>query len=100
MDSCVLCHDRLTYYSFHDVKNAQQPLIKPPGSIKGQMFDIINCENSELVVLDHCEQVHIDHVNNCRIFVGVFSFLCIGMHNIEFTYSLHFRCFGKFNNTE
>ena len=34
------------------------------------MFDIGDCENSTLVIMDNCEQVQIDMVKNCRIFVG------------------------------
>jgi hypothetical protein len=43
------------YYSFKN--KANESLIKLPGTIDGQGFDIADCENSTLVVLDHSEQV-------------------------------------------
>ena len=58
-----------TFYSFKGVKGGK-PEPKMPGTINGQMFDIADCEDAELVVLDHCEQVQIDEVKNSRIFVG------------------------------
>ena len=59
-----------TFYTFKDKKNLTEPLVKNPGDIDGQMFDIGDCENSTLVIMDNCEQVQIDQVNNCRIFIG------------------------------
>ena len=35
------------------------------------MFDIGDCENTTMIIMDHCEQTQIDHCKrNCRIFVG------------------------------
>lgn len=64
---------RLTYYSFHDVRDARgkAALVKQPGTVSGQMFDIINCMDSELIIMDSCEQVQIDQAKNCRIFIGI-----------------------------
>lgn len=59
-----------TFYTFKDKKNLTEPLVKNPGDIDGQMFDIGDCENSTLVIMDNCEQVQIDQVKNCRIFIG------------------------------
>ena len=59
-----------TFYSYKDVKNVTEPLVKKPGEIDGQMFDIGDCENSTLIIMDNCEQVQIDQVKNCRIFIG------------------------------
>lgn len=59
-----------TFYTFKDKKNLTEPLVKKPGDIDGQMFDIGDCENSTLVIMDNCEQVQIDQVKNCRIFIG------------------------------
>ena len=58
-----------TFYSFKNVKG-EKPAPKLPGTIDGQMIDIDDCENAELVVIDHCEQVQIDEVKNSRVFVG------------------------------
>ena len=62
-----------TFYSFKDKVNVAEPLVKTPGVVDGQMFDIADCENSTLVVMDHTEQVQIDQVKNCRIFLGACS---------------------------
>ena len=59
-----------TFYTFKDKKNLTEPLVKNPGDIDGQMFDIGDCENCTLVIMDTCEQVQIDQVKNCRIFIG------------------------------
>jgi hypothetical protein len=58
-----------TYYSFHDLKSGG-PHVKPPGSIDGQMFDIMNCEGVQMIIMDNTEQVQVDNVKNCRIFLG------------------------------
>ncbi len=59
-----------TFYSFKNKYNEPLPLIKLPGSIEGQMFDIADCENCTLVVLDHSEQVQIDNLKNCKVFIA------------------------------
>ena len=55
-----------TFYSYKDRHNEPEPLIKEPGSIDGQMFDIGDCENTTMIILDHCEQVQIDQVPRAR----------------------------------
>lgn len=60
----------LTFYSFKNKVDEPEPLVKPPGSVDGQMFDIADCKNSTLVVLDQTEQVQIDVLENCRVFLG------------------------------
>ena len=59
-----------TYYSFSNVKGAPYPMPRLPGSIDGQMYNISDCEDTELIVMDHCEQVQIDQVRNSKIFIG------------------------------
>lgn len=59
-----------TFYSFKNIVNATEPAVKAPDSIQGQMFDIGDCEGSTLVVMDHTEQVQIDQLKNCRVFIG------------------------------
>ena len=59
-----------TFYSFKNKANEPEPLIKRPGEIDGQMFDIADCDNVTLVILDNSEQVQIDQVKNSRIFIG------------------------------
>ncbi len=58
----------LTFYSFKNKTN--ETCTKNPGDIDGQMFDIADCNNSTLIVMDACEQVQIDEVKNSRIFIG------------------------------
>ena len=58
----------LTFYTFKNKTN--ETLVKNPGDIDGQMFDIADCDNCTLVVMDYCEQVQIDEVKNSRIFIG------------------------------
>ncbi len=60
----------VTFYSFKNKIDEPSPLIKLPGSIDGQVFDIADCKNSTLVVADHSEQVQIDECHNCRIFIA------------------------------
>ena len=60
----------LTFYTFKDKNNEPEPLVKVPGDIEGQMFDIADCDGSTMVIMDQCEQVQIDKVKNCRIFIG------------------------------
>ena len=43
------------YFSFKNKRG--QTLMKQPGDVDGQVFDIADCSDSELVVLDWCEQV-------------------------------------------
>jgi hypothetical protein len=57
-----------TYYSYCNITSGQH--MKLSNSIQGQMFDIINCSNCQLLVLDSCEQVQIDNCQNCHIFIG------------------------------
>jgi protein XRP2 len=60
----------LTFYSFKNKVEEPEPLVKLPDSIQGQMFDIADCKNSTLLVLDHTEQVQIDQVVDSKIFVA------------------------------
>lgn len=59
-----------TFYSFKNKTDETAPLIKPPGAVQGQMFTIENCTGCTLALCDQSEQVHIDRVKNCRIFIG------------------------------
>jgi len=62
-------HMMATYYSFSNIKGTI-PAHRLPGSIDGQMYNIADCEDTELVVMDHCEQVQIDQCKNSKIFIG------------------------------
>ena len=60
----------LTFYSYKNRSNESEPLIKKPGEIDGQTFDIGDCDNVTIILMDACEQVQIDNVKNSRIFIG------------------------------
>jgi hypothetical protein len=60
----------LTFYSFKNINNAAEPQVKLPDSIQGQTFEIGDCENSILVVMDHTEQIQVDQLKGCRVFLG------------------------------
>lgn len=62
-----------TFYTFKNKVNEPEPLVKNPGEVEGQVFEIGDCENSTLVVMDFCDQVQIDQVKNSRIFIGACS---------------------------
>ncbi|ETK72721.1 hypothetical protein L915_20227 [Phytophthora nicotianae] len=55
-------------YTFRNKKN--ETLMKLPGQIEGQPFDISDLEGSTIMLLDHINQVQIDNLSNCRVFVG------------------------------
>ncbi|KAG1692719.1 hypothetical protein DVH05_025197 [Phytophthora capsici] len=55
-------------YTFRNKKN--ETLMKLPGQIEGQPFDISDLEGCTVMLLDHINQVQIDNLSNCRVFVG------------------------------
>ncbi|GAB9477222.1 hypothetical protein Gpo141_00014284 [Globisporangium polare] len=57
-----------TNYTF---RNAQkQTLVKAPGKIGGQPFDLSDLSDCEVLLLDQCDQVQVDNLTNCRVFIG------------------------------
>ena len=56
-------------YTFRD--RTFSKLIKEVGSIQGQPFDIGNCKNSTLVLLDNSDQVQIDDLSGESIVFDV-----------------------------
>ena len=77
IDSLNLCFFRhwstiISKYSLCSFR-VSATLLKKPGSIQGQPFDIINCKNCEILVLDNCDQVQIDEVSDSKIFIGASS---------------------------
>lgn len=59
-----------TFYTFMNKKDEPVPLVKNPGDVDGQVFEIGDCENTTMIVMDHTEQVQIDQSKNCRVFIG------------------------------
>jgi len=47
-----------------------ETLIKEPGSIAGQSFNIDNCQDCDIYLLDYSAAVTIDDCQDCRIFIG------------------------------
>lgn len=58
-------------FTFKNKKGEQ--LSKEAGKVEGQPFDIADCEGCELVITDHCDQVQIDQLKTCRVFLGASS---------------------------
>jgi len=50
-----------------------ETLMKLPGSVKGQPFDISSCKGCRLLLLDHSDQVQIDDVSDSRVFIAASS---------------------------
>ncbi len=48
-------------------------LTKLPGSVQGQPFNIANCHNCTILILDNCDQIQIDDCTNTKIFIGACS---------------------------
>jgi protein XRP2 len=57
-----------TNYTFRNQK--QQTLVKAPGKISGQPFDLSDLDDCEVLLLDQCDQVQVDNLTNCRVFIG------------------------------
>ncbi|KAL0584564.1 hypothetical protein ABG067_005587 [Albugo candida] len=57
-----------TNYTFRN--QAQETLIKLPGSICGQPFDVSDLKNCVVMLLDHTDQVQVDHVVATKVFLG------------------------------
>ncbi|KAF4034398.1 Tubulin binding cofactor C domain-containing protein [Phytophthora infestans] len=55
-------------YTFRNKKD--ETLMKLPGQIEGQPFDVSDLEGCTVMLLDHINQVQIDNLANCRVFVG------------------------------
>nr|CCA26427.1 conserved hypothetical protein [Albugo laibachii Nc14] len=57
-----------TNYTFRN--KAQETLIKGPGSICGQPFDVSDLKDCVVMLLDHTDQVQVDHVAATKMFLG------------------------------
>jgi len=45
-------------------------LRREPGEIGGQAFDLSNIKDSTVLLLDNCDQVQVDNLTNCKVFIG------------------------------
>lgn len=57
-----------TNYTFRNKKS--EKLIKLPGKISGQPFDLSDLDQCEVILLDQCDQVQVDNLTNCHVFIG------------------------------
>ena len=57
-----------TFYSWKDKSGGTW--VKTPGEVDGQVFDIGDSKDATFVVMDLTEQVQIDRLINCRVFLG------------------------------
>ena len=58
-----------TFYSWkHKVDSGV--LVKSPGDVDGQVFEMSSCRNTTMVVMDKSEAIQIDNLTNCRVFIG------------------------------
>jgi protein XRP2 len=70
MGSSAAFKKKLDPKDFQCVNLTGQTVVKRPGSINGQQFVVMGCEDCDSWVCDHCEMVTIDRSRNCRIFIG------------------------------
>mmetsp|Transcript_18872 Transcript_18872/g.38405 ORF Transcript_18872/g.38405 Transcript_18872/m.38405 type:complete len:434 (+) Transcript_18872:53-1354(+) len=61
---------KLNYKDFQFMNEKGKVLIKEPGSVNGQPFNIGDCEDCDIYICDYIAQVQIDECKNCRIFIG------------------------------
>ena len=61
------------HWSKRFINSRHEKLLKLPGSIDGQPFEIIDCDNCELLVLDNTDQVQIDCVRKSKVFIAASS---------------------------
>lgn len=55
-------------YVFENHHN--ETLVKEEGSLKGDNFDIRDCTDCDIFILDHTSQILIDRLKRCRIYIG------------------------------
>jgi hypothetical protein len=70
MGSSAAFKKKLDPKDFQCLNLIGQTVVKRPGSINGQQFIVMDCEDCDIWVCDHCEMVTIDRSRNCRIFIG------------------------------
>lgn len=51
-------------------KRTGETLVKEEGTINGEQFNVEECKNCDIFLLDHVATAFIDECENCRIFVG------------------------------
>ena len=59
-----------TYYTFKNKKDDHTTLVKSSGEVDGQVFDLADCDNCTMIVMDNCEQVQMDKLVKCKVLIG------------------------------
>jgi len=57
-----------TFYQFSG--KSKETLVKNPGDIEGQPFNLENLTDCEVRLMDHSEQIQVDDVNRCKVMIG------------------------------
>ena len=57
-----------TRYTFKGLKGEQ--LGRVPGEIDGQPFNLEELEDCEVTLLDHSDQLQVDYLKRCTLFIG------------------------------
>ena len=61
-----------TNYTFKN--KTGESLMKVPGNIEGQPFDLADLESCEVMLLDYSDQVQADNLTKCRVFIGMINY--------------------------
>lgn len=51
-------------------KKKDEAIVKEDGTIRGQQFNIEDCENCDIYLFDYIAQAFVDDCKHCRLFVG------------------------------
>ena len=62
-------HEFETQYTFRNKKDGEI-CTKMPNTLGGQAFDISDCNNADLRVLDNTDMVQVDKCNGCKMFIA------------------------------
>ena len=57
-----------TQYTFKGKKG--ETLRRDPGEIQGQPFNIEECEDCEIMLLDYSDTIQMDYCKGCKVFIG------------------------------
>jgi hypothetical protein len=64
-----------TFYSFKNM-SGRKDLVKAPGSVNGQPFELKDLDSCDVQVLCWSSTVQIDRLKNCRVFIGPVESSC------------------------
>ena len=61
-------HEFRTRYTFKG--NKGETLSRKPGEIDGQPFNLEELEDCQVLLLDHSDQLQVDYLKRCKLFIG------------------------------